>query len=215
MIRINLLPVREARRQARQLRQGMYLATALGVGVLLSLGLHTWMTSHVRSQRALLVSKEAELKRLEETQKEVKAFEQEKADIEAKLAVIAQIEKARIGPVKLMDTVATQIPKRVWLTEMKAHEGALEMQGRSLDAEIVAEFLTSLENSEMIEKVELQETQLKELEGLKLNTFRLKGTYPYPKLGAAGADPTKAKGKAGRGNKAKAGKKAGVAHGDG
>lgn len=212
MIRINLLPVREARRQARQLRQGVYLTAALGIGVVLSVGLHVWMTAHIRSQRAQLVAKEAELKRLEETQKEVKAFEQEKADIEAKLAVITEIEKARIGPVKLLDTVASQIPKRVWLTEMTAREGQLEMQGRSLDAEIVAEFLTSLENSEMVEKVELQETQLKELEGLKLNTFKLKGEYPYPKLGALG---TSGKGKAGKGKKATGAKKAGAAHGDG
>jgi type IV pilus assembly protein PilN len=190
----------------------MYLATALGIGVLLSAALHVWMTAHIRSQRAELVAKEAELKRLEAIQKEVKAFEEEKADIEAKLAVITEIEKARMGPVKLMDTVASQIPKRVWLTEMNAREGQLEMQGRSLDAEIVAEFLTSLESSEMIEKVELQETQLKELEGLKLNTFKLKGEYPYPKLGGVA---TGGKGKAGKGKKAKGAKKAGVAHGDG
>jgi type IV pilus assembly protein PilN len=210
LIRINLLPVREARRQARQVRQGMLLMLAAGAGVLLCVGLHVWMTAEVRSQRALLVAKEAELKRLEETQKEVKQFEQEKADIEAKLAVIKEIEKARSGPVRLMDTVATQIPKRVWLTQLVAREGQLEMQGRSLDAEIVAEFLTSLENSEMIEKVELQETQLQELEGLKLNTFKLKGQYPYPKLGGLPAA-----GKGAKGKKAKGQKKARVAHGDG
>lgn len=212
MIRINLLPVREARRQARQLRQGMYLAGAAGVGVALCLVLQVWMTAEVRSHRSLLAAKQQELKRLEETQKEVKQFEAEKADIEAKLAVITEIEKARSGPVRLMDTVATQIPKRVWLTELSAKEGHLEMQGRSLDAEIVAEFLTNLEKSEMIEGVELQETQLKELEGLKLNTFKLKGEYPYPKLGALG---TPAAGKALKDKKAKGSKKAGVAHGDG
>jgi type IV pilus assembly protein PilN len=209
VIRINLLPVREARRQARQMRQGFYLGGAVGLGLLLCVGLHVWMTAQIRSQKALLVAKEAELKRLEETQKEVQKFEQEKADIEAKLAVIAQIEKARAGPVRLLDTVATQIPKRVWLTQMSAKEGQLEMQGRSLDAEIVAEFLTSLENSEMLEKVELQETQLKELEGLKLNTFKLKGEYPYPKLGAAVPKATKG------GKKGKGKKKAGASHGDG
>ena len=211
MIRINLMPVREARRQARQLRHGIYLAGAAGVGVGLCLVLQVWMTTQIRSHRAQLAAKEQELKRLEATQKEVKQFEAEKADIEAKLGVIREIEKARSGPVRLMDTVATQIPKRVWLTQLVAKEGRLEMQGRSLDAEIVAEFLTNLEKSEMIEGVELQETQLKELEGLKLNTFRLKGAYPYPKLGALGAPA----GKAAKDKKAKGPKKAGVAHGDG
>lgn len=212
MIRINLLPVREARRQARQLRQGIYLAGAAGLGVGLCLVLQVWMTTQIRSNRSQLAAKEQELKRLEETQKEVKQFEAEKADIEAKLAVINEIERARAGPVRLMDTVATQIPKRVWLTQLSAKEGHLEMQGRSLDAEIVAEFLTNLENSEMLEKVELQETQLQELEGLKLNTFKLKGEYPFPKLGAAGAPGA---GKAAKGKKGKGPKNAGVAHGDG
>lgn len=208
MIRINLLPIREARRQASLRRQGILLGSAVGAGVLLCVLLQLWMGARIDSRQKLLAAKQQELKKLEETQKEVKQFEAEKAEIEAKLGVIQQIEKARSGPVRLMDAVATQIPKRVWLTQLAASAGRLEVQGRSLDAEIVAEFVTNLEQSDMVERVELQETQLKELEGLKLNTFKLKGEYPYPKLEAAA--PVKGKGKKGRGKA-----KAGGAHGDG
>ena len=185
MIRINLLPVREARRQASLRRQAIFLGVAVGLGILLCVALQISMNSRISGRQAMLATKNQELKRLEATQQEVKRFEREKADIEAKLSVITEIEKARIGPVKVMDTIATQIPKRVWLTSLNAKEGALEVQGRSLDAEVVAEFLTNLEATPMLNNLELQETQLKEIEGLKLNTFRFKGRYPHPKPVAA------------------------------
>ena len=178
MIRINLLPVREARRQANLRLQGISLGAAAGAAVVLALGIHLTMGARVDSQRNLIRQKQAELAKLEETQKEVRRFQAEKEEIERKLAVITQIEKARSGPVKLMDEIATRIPQRVWITDLKAANGVLSVTGNSLDAEIVAEFLTELEESPIISKVELLETTLREVDGLKLNHFKVKSAYP-------------------------------------
>jgi type IV pilus assembly protein PilN len=209
VIRINLLPVREARRQAGLRRQALLLGAAVGAGVLICVGLHTWVTSAIAAHQRQLQAKKEELKRLEATSQEVKRFEQERAEIEAKLAVISQLEQARHGPVRLLDTVATQIPRRVWLTHLSAREGELQLEGRSLDAEIVAEFVNSLEASPVVSNVELQETQLREIEGLKLNTFKLRAQYLHPKPRVPPAQGKGAKkkrgGKGGRGRAAPAG----------
>ncbi len=187
MIRINLLPVREARRQASLRLQGILLAGSAVAGIVLCIILQVSVSSQIAGRQSTLQAKQAELKKLEATQSEVRKFEREKAEIEAKLAVIAEIEKARTGPVRVMDTIAVQIPKRVWLTSLNAKEGRLEITGRSLDAEVVADFVTDLEQTPLISNVELMETQLKEIEGLKLNTFRFKAQYPHPKPSAAAA----------------------------
>ena len=199
MIRVNLLPVREARLQASIRRQGIILACAAGLGLLVCVGLHLGINSKIASQAQILTAKNNELKKLEATQTEVRRFEKERAEIESKLAVIREIEKARTGPVRVLDEVATRIPKRAWLTTLSAKEGALQFEGRSLDAEIVADFLISLEASPMMSQFELQETQLKEFDGLKLNTFKFRGTYPHPKPPAA--SKKKASGKKKRGRK--------------
>ncbi len=192
MIRINLLPVREARRAANMRKQGVYLGGAAGAGVAISLILSMWMTARISHERALISAREAELKKLEATQKEVKKFQDEQHEIEQKLAIIDQIEAARTGPVKIMDELSTRIPNRVWLTKLTAKDGVLELEGNSIDAEIVADFAAALEDSPMLSGVDLQETRLEETEGLKLSAFKMTAQYPFLKnLG----DSTAAKGK--------------------
>jgi type IV pilus assembly protein PilN len=199
VIRINLLPVREARRAANMRKQGVFLGGAAGAGVAISLIISMWMTARIAHERALITARETELKKLEATLKEVKKFQTEQQEIEQKLAIIDQIEAARTGPVKIMDELATRIPSRVWLTKMTAKGGTLELEGNSLDAEIVADFAAALEDSPMLSGVDLRETRLEEVEGLKLSAFKMTAQYPYLKNAA----PAKAKGGGRRGGRGK------------
>lgn len=177
MIRINLLPVREARRQANLRQQAILLGGAAGIAVLVSIWMHVSIASSQADEQRLIASAKAELKELEATRKEVDRFREEKEEIERKLGVIATLEESRQGPVRIMDEVATRMPKRMWLTEMKLISGRLELSGVSLDAEIVAAFLASLAESDQLRDVELDETRLAETDGLKLNTFKIHSAY--------------------------------------
>ena len=179
MIRINLLPVREARRAANMRKQGMLLAFAVGGGVAVCLLLSTWMAARTAHERSLITAREAEMKKLDATLKEVKKFQAEQEEIEQKLAIIDQIEAARMGPVKIMDELATRIPQRVWLTRMTEKNGSLELEGRSIDAEVVADFAAALEESPLLSAIDLQETKLEEVDGLKLSDFKLTAHYPF------------------------------------
>lgn len=181
MIRINLLPVREARRAANLRKQGVFIGGAVGAGVAISLVISMWMTAHISHERALIGARETELKKLEAVQKEVKKFQSEQAEIEQKLGIIDQIEAARTGPVRIMDELSMRIPSRVWLTKMVAKGGVLELDGNSIDAEIVADFAAALEESPMLSQVDLKETRLEEEDGLKLSAFKMTAQYPYLK----------------------------------
>lgn len=194
MIRINLLPVREARRAANMRKQGVYLGGAVGAGVAIALILSMWMTARLSRERTLIAARETELKKLEATQKEVKKFQDEQHEIEQKLAIIDQIEAARTGPVRIMDELSTRIPTRVWLTKLTAKNGLLTLEGNSIDAEIVADFAAALEESTMLSGVDLQETRLEEEDGLKLSAFKMAARYPYlqaPEEVKAGKTPRK------------------------
>jgi type IV pilus assembly protein PilN len=206
VIRINLLPVREARRAANLRKQGVFMAGAAGAGVAISLILSMWMTARISHERALISARETELKKLEEVQKEVKRFQAEQQEIEQKLAIIDQIEAARTGPVKIMDELAQRIPPRVWLTELKAEGGTLELHGHSLDAEIVADFAAALEESPMLSGVDLRESNLEEVDGLKLAAFLMTAQYPYLKNPGGAEEPKRAgrRGAPARGAAAKA-----------
>jgi type IV pilus assembly protein PilN len=166
--------------------------------------LSTWMAARISRERSLITAREAELKKLEATMNEVKRFQAEQQEIEQKLAIIDQIEAARMGPVKIMDELASRIPQRVWLTKMVEKNGVLELEGRSIDAEVVADFVVVLEDSPMLSQVDLQETHLEEVDGLKLSAFKLTAQYPFLKNpGAPEGGKGGAKKAAGRGTPAK------------
>jgi type IV pilus assembly protein PilN len=202
VIRINLLPVREARRAANMRKQGMLLAMAAGGGVALCLLISTWMAARIAHERALIAKSESDLKKLESTLAEVKKYQTEQEEIEQKLAIIDQIEAARMGPVKIMDELATRMPQRVWLTKIVEKNGTLELEGRSIDAEVVADLAATLEESPMLSNVDLQETHLEEVDGLKLSAFKMTAQYPFlknqPEAKKAKAGPARPAPAAGR-----------------
>jgi type IV pilus assembly protein PilN len=181
MIRINLLPVRETKRQANLRKHAVFLGLAAAVGVCISIGLGVSVAARTSAKEAQIMAATEELKKLEKTREEVERYRAEKAEIERKLGVIASLEKTRSGQVRVLDEIATRIPERVWLDEMNLREGVISLSGVSIDAEIVAEFMTSLSTSEMFRDVTLTETTLKEKEGLKLNAFQIQARYgPEP-----------------------------------
>ena len=189
MIQINLLPVREARRQANMRQQVLMLAVAAGIAALTCVWLQISVSSSQAAEDRRIQQARVELKELDGTRKEVERFRKEKEEIERKLAVISRLERSRQGPVRLMDEIATRIPKRIWLTEMSMVGGTLELKGVSLDAEIVAAFLASLAESELLTNVELDETRLTETEGLKLNSFKIHASYGTAGPEEAAAQP--------------------------
>ena len=179
MIKINLLPVREARRKAELRQQGFLLAGALVLALLTCGVMHSTIAAQISAERTQIGSARAELKKLKKTLKDVARFRKEKEAIEAKLAIIARLEKNRQGPVLIMDELSSRIPERLWIKELKLRNGLLELTGASTDNEIVAGFMTSLEESALFRRVELKETSLKREGNLKINAFRITAREAY------------------------------------
>ncbi len=180
MIRINLLPVREARRKA-DVRQQLVLIGASVVGSLvLAAGFHQFVLSGVTSANRRVAALTTQLAQFKPQQEQVEGFKAKKSEIEQKLEVIQRLERSRSGPVHILDELASRTPERVWLTELSANGGQIELKGMSLDNELVALFLTSLNDSAYFANVELKETELKTIDALKLNTFRIVAQLESP-----------------------------------
>ncbi|RIL05851.1 MAG: hypothetical protein DCC71_08925 [Proteobacteria bacterium] len=188
MIRINLLPVREARKKA-DLRQQLVLIAGSALGSLvLALLFHQVLRSQITDARERTVGLEQQLAQFKPQQEKVDAFKAQKAEIEQKLQVIERLERSRSGPVHILDELAMRTPDRVWLTLLAANDGRIELKGMSLDNELVALFLTSLNESKYFANVELKETELRTVDSLKLNTFRIFAQLESPDA-PAGAGP--------------------------
>jgi len=209
MIRINLLPVREERRKAGARQLALVLLAALLGSTLLSIAFHGMVLHDISSTRAEMQATQQEIDRFGPQLKQVEEFKKTKAAIEQKLAVIEHLHELRSGPVHVLDELALHTPDRIWITKVSMRDGKITLDGMSLDNELVALFLTQLEESPYFKNVELVETQAKEKDGFKLNAFEVSGVMTSPAAearAAAGAPaevpdapPAKGRGKPAKG----------------
>jgi type IV pilus assembly protein PilN len=182
MLEINLLPVREARRQA-DLRQYMMQLVLM---VILAVGGISLVNSRIGDQleraQARVRQMENDINQFKPQLEQVAAFKKRKGELEKKIDVIDGLDRARTGPVRVLSELSTRTPDRLWLTSLSTKGSTISMQGQSLDNELVALFLRSLGDSEYFGNVDLDSTKLgAEKGGLKLVTFRIRAEIVNPK----------------------------------
>ena len=146
MIRINLLPVRQVqkREQGRQflvLMVGMFIITAAANGYW-----YVWTDGKREAAQRRLDDTNARIAQLEKVIGEVTNLQRRKKEVEEKLGVLEKLTKQRAGPVKLLDALATAIPKKVWILSFEEKGGAAVMVGSADSFDDVSEFMRGLNN---------------------------------------------------------------------
>jgi type IV pilus assembly protein PilN len=180
MIRINLLPVREARRKADIQQQGLFAAGTLAATLVACAMFHLVLGLRVADARSRVSAMDQQIEQFKPQLAKVESFRKQKAEVEKKLDVIRRLDRSRSGPVHVLDELATHAPQRLWITELAAAKGAVNIEGMSLDNEGIAQFLTALNDSDYFDRVELEETELSEKSGLKLNSFKIHAALTVP-----------------------------------
>jgi type IV pilus assembly protein PilN len=145
MIRINLLPVRAVKKQEAGKQQLALLAVALVVALA---GNIYWYVSRARERdrgAAQVTSVRKEIAELDRIIGEVKNIKGEIQKLEEKLKVLDTLKKGRTGPVKLLDAMATAIPKNVWLKQMVNAGGSLALEGSAISNDDLAALMKALE----------------------------------------------------------------------
>lgn len=196
MIEINLLPVREARRRADLRQQLMQvLLVLIVVGAVIGYA-HTRLMSQIEMSNQRIVQMEADIKQFQPQLDQVAAFRAKKANLEKKIDIIDGLDRARKGPVRVLDELAAHAPERLWLTNVSTKGNKIELKGESLDNELVAVLLHGLGESEYFDRVDLDSTELGSGRGgLKTVSFKLQAVLVTPKAEKAEKAKAKAKGK--------------------
>lgn len=185
MIQINLLPVREAKRKA-DVKQNMLELVLLLIVVVAAIGfVHTDLTGTIEATEHRISQMQTDIDRFKPQLDQVAAFRAKKAELQKKIDVIAGLDRARKGPVRIMDELATRTPERLWLDSISARGTKLELTGQSLDNELVAVFLGSLGDSPYFADVDLNSSELANgPEGLQVVKFKIQAVIVAPQTGA-------------------------------
>lgn len=170
MIRINLLPFREARKKENIRRQiSIYLLSVGLMLCLMALG-YLRIQSTLNGLRAEKKAKTAELAKYKDTNKRLAEVKKKISEIKTKLEVIRGLEKDKMGPVRLLDEIAMAVPRdKLWLRSLVEKKGMLTLEGTAMDNETVALFMNNLEAAPHIVSVNLKSTRLRVLKQYKLN----------------------------------------------
>lgn len=159
MIRINLLPVRAARKK-ESVRFQLTVAALITFFVFsLSLAGYFTLRGEASSLSEDITRGNQELEELKRKIGELSKIKEQKRIVEEKLHVIDNLKAAKTGPVKLFKNLSDAVPERAWLQSMKDDGKLVVLQGFASDDETVAEFMRRLQKVGELGAVELEVAQ--------------------------------------------------------
>ncbi|MDO4231115.1 MAG: PilN domain-containing protein [Lautropia sp.] len=158
MIRINLLPHREQRRERRKrdFTGSMVVAAMIGGGIVFLGGM--FINNQIENQNKRNEMIKAENARLDEQIAEIKNLESAIASLKARQNAVEDLQSDRTIPVRMFDELVKITPEGVYLTALTQNDLQVALEGRAQSNERVAELLRNLtEHSKWMEKPQLEE----------------------------------------------------------
>jgi type IV pilus assembly protein PilN len=158
MVRINLLPHREARRKERKTAFVAMLIAAVFVGGLMVLAVGGVIATRIAGQNERNAFIQAENAKLDVQIKEIATLKQEIEALKARQQAVEDLQSDRNQPVYLMDELVKQVPEGTYLRSFKQAGQKVTLNGYAQSNERVSELLRNLGNvSPWLERPDLVE----------------------------------------------------------
>jgi type IV pilus assembly protein PilN len=209
MIRINLLPHREQKRQARQ-RQFVSLSIGLAIlGVAVVLLGHVIFLAQIENQQSRNALLKTEIGKLDEQIKEIDKLREQTQALLARKQVVETLQSNRTEAVHLLDQMVRQLPDGIYLRSLRQSGAKVTLVGYAQSNARVSTLMRNIESSPWLtnpELVEIKSVPSPNNKDVRVNEFtlnvQLKKLAPpeEPKPAAAApngpapAAPAKAKG---------------------
>ena len=199
-MRINLLPHREQKRQARQ-RQFISLALSLGVlGLAVVALVHGILAAQIDNQRARNTLLKTEIAKLDEQIKEIDRLRDQIQAVISRKQVVETLQANRSEAVHLLDQMVRQLPDGIYLRSVRQAGAKVTITGYAQSNARVSTLMRNIEASPWLTNPELIEIKLVPAPGvpaardLKINefilSFMIKRAAPTEVRAPAGAPPT-------------------------
>lgn len=172
MIRINLLGTERQKARARtpifDVGRQVTLACSL-ILVLGAAGVGYWyysLTQESAQVDADLTAAQQEVARLRSIIADVQQFEQRRAQLQQRVALIEQLRKGQSVPVEMLDLVSKSLPEMLWLTAMTQSGTDVTIEGRSTTLISLSDFVGNLGANDFFKKpIEIVDSQVEAAAG--------------------------------------------------
>jgi Tfp pilus assembly protein PilN len=189
MIRINLLkpgkkevseapaaPEPEFREKKRQFP---YMLIFLLVIVLIG-ALFLLQKRELDNEKALLEDAKAEKQSLQYVLTKLEDLERQKQVLSRKINLITRLKSRQGIGVIIMDELSKNLPDWVWLTEVDFKDYNLLIKGKSLSNNLIADYISNLEESKYFNNVDLISSTLREVRNNKYLEFSMNASFVLP-----------------------------------
>ncbi|MBL4772790.1 MAG: PilN domain-containing protein [Alcanivoracaceae bacterium] len=148
MVKINLLPWREERRQ--QLTKEFYVLLGIGgsIAVAIVASIFYVYSQNIDFQKSRNAKIEAEIVKLDAQIKEIEGLEELRDNLLARKKVIEELQANRTQMVHLFDEMVKTIPNGVFLQNIKQNGTTISLEGYAQSHSRVSAYMRKLEKSE-------------------------------------------------------------------
>lgn len=189
MIRINLLPHREIRRQRQQQHFFIMLGVVAAVGAAIWFGVHTYLNDVLDTQNKRNAYLQAEIAKLDKQIAEIKKLKEEIASLLARKRVVETLQTNRSQVVYLLDQLARQLPEGMYLSSIKQRGNKVTITGFTQSQARVSTLMRNLEASQQLENPGLIEIRAVNQGNARINQFTLNISITPPKADTAAKKP--------------------------
>jgi len=173
MIRINLLPYRDARRRSQIMKYVLVAVASLVVSGLLLLGSYSLTTMELADANTELHNIQEQNRILKAKIGELSKFKEVQAEVQKKLELVDKLQRGRFRSLISMQGLAVSIPKNVWLTRVQDNGGSISISGLGESNRAVSGFMRALEDQRVFSGVSLQVIKRESIGGVALRSFSL------------------------------------------
>ena len=165
MIRINLLPHREAKRKQNKIAFFRLLAVAGAFAAVVAFLIWGFIDHMIANQNERNDTIKTEIKHLDDQITEIASLKDEIAALKARQQAVEDLQSDRNQPVYLFDELVKQVPEGVFLRYFKQEGQKVVLAGTAQSNESVSDLLRNLNesNSPWMEKPELVEIKANNL----------------------------------------------------
>ena len=194
MIRINLLPHREEKRQAQKRQMGVIAGGVVILGILSVLLGYTIIAGIIEYQKGNNEYLKGEIGKLDKEIAEIKALKDKTKSLLDRKKVVEDLQTDRSSSVHLLDQLVRQLPEGIYLKAIKQEGKTVTIQGYAQSNARVSTLMRNLEESPWLESPNLVEVKAVTVNNVRANEFTLTVKQSAPQQ-AVPASPATAKDK--------------------
>ncbi len=173
MIKINLLPLRAAKKKENAKQQIAIAILAVAAILIIAIVVYTVTLAKISATKGEIARAEQEITNLKAKIGEIDNLKKLQAEVRKKLEVLSQLRKDKAGPSKRLAKLSDATPDKVWITKYMESSTNVSIAGVAQNEDMIAEFMRKLVETKEFFNVELMLSEQAEMSGVKVKKFEL------------------------------------------